>query len=133
MKVTILKADNIGALASSLCLAHCIATPFFFIATSCAASCCAEAPLWWSGLDYIFLIISFFAVLRSTATTSKGYMKPALWISWSIFFIFLLMQKTDFIHIPIYLVHIPAISLAVMHIYNLTFCQCKKDSCCAIR
>ena len=37
-----------------LCLVHCIATPFIFITQACTASCCAESPIWWQSIDYVF-------------------------------------------------------------------------------
>ena len=54
MKLAINNSDSIGALASSLCLVHCVATPFIFVVQSCAASCCASAPAWWS-LESVWL------------------------------------------------------------------------------
>ena len=59
MKLAINNSDSIGALASTLCLIHCLATPFIFVVQSCAASCCASAPAWWVFFDYLFLTISF--------------------------------------------------------------------------
>ena len=38
-----LKQDYIGAVASALCLLHCIATPFLFVAKACSAACCIDS------------------------------------------------------------------------------------------
>ena len=76
------RSDIVGAVASSLCFIHCLATPFIFVAQSCSTTCCESSPIWWSGIDYLFLTISFFAVYWSVQTTSKGWMKYALCISW---------------------------------------------------
>ena len=40
LKISYLKvnSDSIGALASGLCMIHCVATPFFFIASACSSS-----------------------------------------------------------------------------------------------
>jgi hypothetical protein len=57
MKLTLNNSDGIGALASTLCLIHCLITPFIFVVQSCATSCCASAPAWWLFFDYFFLII----------------------------------------------------------------------------
>ena len=65
------KSDTIGVLSSGLCMIHCLATPFFFVATACSATCCSGAPLWWQWLDYFFLIISFIAVRHSTVSTNS--------------------------------------------------------------
>ena len=50
--------DNIGIIASSLCMIHCIGTPFLFIAKACSVSCCSDVPIWWQLIDYFFLIKS---------------------------------------------------------------------------
>ena len=66
MKLIIKKPDTLGALASSLCIVHCLATPMIFIAHSCAIGGCEAAPSWWKNLDYLFLTISFtFLVILS--------------------------------------------------------------------
>jgi|GEM_PF-3179353 len=52
--IRILNADFIGAMSSGLCLMHCLATPFLFIAKACTATCCADTPSWWQLIDYLF-------------------------------------------------------------------------------
>lgn len=131
MKLTLQKSDNIGALASTLCMIHCFATPFIFIAQTCSASCCATAPAWWQWIDYFFLVISFFAVYNSTQTSSKKWVKIALWISWTGLFIAILNERTSLIHLPHLFKYIMASSLVILHLYNRKYCQCKEDNCCA--
>lgn len=131
MKLSLIKPDNIGALASSLCLVHCLATPFIFITQSCAASCCETSPLWWQWIDYGFLVISFFAVYRSSQTTSKNFMKWLLWISWTIFFISIINNRLDLFFAPEIFMNCAAINLVILHLYNLNYCQCKNDQCCS--
>ena len=76
MIITKQKPDILGALASSLCLIHCIATPFIFIAQSSVAICChEETPFWWKSIDYVFLVISFFAIFWSVKTTTNDFIK----------------------------------------------------------
>ena len=130
MNLTIIKPDKIGVIASSLCLVHCIITPFIFIAKSCSASCCDTSPVWWQWIDYIFLVISFFAVYQSTKTTSKKIMKRLLWISWSIFFISIVNERLNLFLAPQMLMNYAAITLVVLHLYNLNYCQCQTDKCC---
>ena len=82
MKLAINNSDSIGALAVTLCLIHCLITPFIFVVQSCATSCCAEAPVWWLCFDYFFLTISFFSIRRSTQTSQSETIKYALWTCW---------------------------------------------------
>ena len=71
---TLPKSDIVGALASGLCVVHCIATPFLFVAQSCSVSgCCSEAsPTWWSSIDYLFIGITLLAVYYSGKSTGKA-------------------------------------------------------------
>lgn len=124
------KSDVFGAAASGLCLIHCIATPFLFIAQAHAACCATEVPTLWKSLDYVFLAISFFAIHWSTKTTSKTWIKFALWISWGILSFVLINEKVQWIFLPEFSIYFPALALVFFHIYNLKFCKCKEDTCC---
>ena len=124
------KPDSIGAIASTLCLIHCLATPFVFIAQSCALTCCSGVPMWWGSIDYIFLIISFFTVYRSTQTTTKNWIKPALWISFTALFMVIINEKINAINLNEKAIYIPAIALIMLHLYNKKYCQCHTNTCC---
>lgn len=124
------KSDLIGALASFVCMVHCIITPFLFIATVCSTSCCASAPWWWVWLDFFFLLISFFAVYKSTQNSSKPWMKIALWIAWGALFSAILMEQLSVLFFSEYYKHTAAFLLIGLHLYNLKYCQCKSDTCC---
>ena len=124
------KSDLIGAIASFTCMIHCIATPFLFIASACSKSCCSAAPTWWVWLDFIFIFISFFAVYRSTKTTSKSWMKPTLWIAWGALFIAILIEQSGWVYFSEFFKYTAALSLIGFHLYNLKYCQCKSDKCC---
>ena len=93
MQSILIKPDAIGSLASTLCLIHCIVTPFIFITQACTMSCCADTPIWWQSIDYIFIVISFFAIYRSTQTSTNKIIKSLLWITWLIFFALILNKK----------------------------------------
>ena len=124
------KSDVIGAFASFICMIHCLATPFLFIASACSKSCCASAPTWWIWLDFIFLFISFFAVYRSTNSTSKTWIKPVLWTSWIALLSFILIEHNSSLVLSNFFKYISALSLAGFHIYNMKYCQCENDECC---
>jgi len=129
-KTAIEKSDSIGVMASGLCLIHCLATPFLFVAKSCAVSCCAAAPIWWVLLDYIFLFVSFFAVYWSTLTTSNNLVKSALWLSWLLLSFILINEQMQWVSVPQYAIYLPAFALVFFHIYNLKYCQCQDTQCC---
>ena len=129
-KTLLNKPDIIGSMASSLCLVHCIITPFIFISQACTKSCCADAPVWWQSIDYIFIVISFFAIYRSAQTSSSKLIKKTLWITWFTFLCLILNKTIGIIYINPNFVYFTGISLAILHLYNLKYCQCKSEKCC---
>ena len=126
------KSDVLGSAASALCVAHCVATPFLFVAQSCSATaCCESGPSWWSAIDYVFIAVTFFAVFFSARNTSKTWMKYALYSSWVVLTLLILNEKAPMVPSPEILKYISAFSLVGLHLYNRKYCQCKVQSCCA--
>lgn len=125
-----LKPDTIGAFTSGLCLIHCLATPFIFIAQTCSSSCCESSPAWWQAIDFIFLFISLIIVYKSTNQSTNILIKYALWISWSLISITLINGKIELIPLPNALRNISALSLMIFHLYNQRYCKCKTEKCC---
>tara|TARA_B100000674_G_scaffold235749_1_gene193712 strand:+ start:44 stop:439 length:396 start_codon:yes stop_codon:yes gene_type:complete len=131
MNSSIQKPDSIGVLSSILCMIHCIATPFFFVATACTATCCSAAPLWWQWLDYFFLVVSFIAVRHSTNETTSKFVEVGLWFSWLSLLVLILNIKFMWLNISPNAKFIPAFTLIGFHIYNLKYCQPDKKPCCS--
>lgn len=131
MKLFVYKPDFLGASASLMCLVHCLITPFLFVLEVGATSCCEHSPFWWHGIDYLFLVLSFVAVYQSTKRTSKHFMRVALWSFWGLFFVLMLNHDLEWYIIPKQTLYVVAVVLAILHRYNLNYCQCKTDSCCA--
>lgn len=125
-----INSDIIGASASTLCTIHCLATPFIFFASACSQSCCSSAPTWWIWLDFGFLFISLFAIIRSIKNTSKLWIKPALWTSWTVLFSLILIEQNTDLNLSDLYKYSAAFSLTVVHIYNLKYCKCESDDCC---
>ena len=125
-----IKADVVGAITSLLCLIHCFATPILFFSQSSISSEIQLTPIWWETLDFSFLAISFLAIYRSNQTTTKRIMKYLLWSFWALLFTFMLNEKMYIINISGIYGDLSAVILALLHIYNLSFCQCKDDNCC---
>jgi len=130
MNLTINRPDTLGALASTLCMLHCFATPFLIIALAGSASYTGEAPIWWTSINYIFLVIAFFAVLRSTQTTSRSIMKPLFWTSWVLLAFVIINEQFGWIELPELVTYVAAAFLVGLHLYNRRYCQCKTDTCC---
>lgn len=125
------KSDIVGAFASSLCLLHCVATPFLFIAEVSSTGLQhnhADTPFWWSIIDIIFIVISLFAVYFSVKTSSKNWVKYALVASWLFLTFIILNEKFEGIHLAEAWVYLPALSLVGLHLYNRRYCK-DKESC----
>ena len=131
MNLSTVKPDSLGVFAGALCLLHCIATPFLFIAVAGTSTHGVDAPNWWISLNYFFLVVSFFAVYRSVQTTSRGYMKPLFWASWIILALILINEQVHVIHLAEVFSYAAALLLVGLHLYNQKYCKCDNDHCCA--
>lgn len=133
MNIYLKKSDTIGAIASSLCVIHCLMTPLLFTAQSLTAvhHDHHSAPVWWGNLDFLFVLISILAVYQSTRNSSNTKIKYALWVSWFALFILILNEKVEWYPLAEFITYIVAFTLAGLHIYNLNYCQCISDDCCA--
>ncbi|MCG8372428.1 MAG: MerC domain-containing protein [Balneolales bacterium] len=130
MNLTISKSDTLGVFAGTLCILHCFATPFLFVALAGSASYGGEAPLWWLSISYIFLGISFFAVYRSTQTTSRSFMKPLFWVSWIVLSFVIVNEQFEWLELAEMFSYLAAFILVGLHLYNRRYCQCESDHCC---
>lgn len=135
LKKLLLSSDVIGALASGLCLIHCMITPLIFVAKACSAmaNCCSETPLWWRMIDYLFIIISFIAILYATKHTNVKSIKLALWGSWTFLLTVTLSESFELIVFPKAVVYFPALMIVGLHIYNLKYCQCSEGPHCVLK
>ena len=112
------KPDSIGAVASTLCMLHCIATPLIFIAQAGTLNCCGTPPTWWRLIDILFVIISFFAVYSSTLKSKNKVISISLWFFWSFLFFIISNEKIVWFQLNENLIYIPAIALTILHLYN---------------
>lgn len=119
-----INSDTFGILACTLCIIHCIATPFVFIAYTHSNIQQIVYPIWWKNLDFIFLIISFFMVYFSTQTTSKSFMKYFFWLSWLLLSVTIINEKMGLLSVPEYMTYGSAALLTIIHLCNLKYCQC---------
>lgn len=117
------KSDLIGSSASFLCLIHCIATPFLFVAQAEISGHAEAHPMWWGLMDIVFLVISYFAVWWSGQTTTKPWIRYSLWISWIVLTMIILNEKLSVVELPEAIIYVPAISLIVLHLYNRKYCS----------
>lgn len=122
------RSNLFGALASGLCLIHCLATPLLFIAHTAASDHHHHHDHhdigWWSSLDFAFLAISIVAVYYSAKNSSLKWMPIALYASWMVLALIILNEKMHLLHLPHEVIYIPTISLIGLHLYNRKYCNC---------
>ncbi len=130
MRLNLYNSDFLGVFSSALCICHCLATPFLFIAQANVVNCCEFVPFWWKSFNFFFIFLSFLAVYYSARRTSKNFMKTLLWSFWIILTGLLLNELFELIHLGELSIYIASSILAFLHVYNLKYCQCKDDQCC---
>jgi len=119
-----------GSLASGICLAHCIATPFLFAAhTSGHVQGHHAHPEWWGFIDILFLAVSFLAVYWSARFSSKKWLSYALWTSWAVLALIILNEKFGLLQLAEELIYVPSLALIIFHLYNRKYCQCETKEC----
>jgi len=130
MNISLRKPDTIGAIVSTLCVVHCLLTPLLFVAQSYTATHSHEAPFWWKNLDYLFILISIIAVYELTKKSTNKLIKAGLWMSWIMLFLLILNEKLVWIELDEIITYCVALTLSMLHIYNLNYCQCETENCC---
>lgn len=124
------KSDLIGASTSALCLIHCLATPILFVAQAGLSNHGESHPQWWGFLDILFLVISYFAVWWSGTTTSRAWIRRALWTSWIVLCAMVLNEKLAVFPLIEEVIYIPTTGLIFLHLYKRRYCHCGEEECC---
>ena len=121
------KSDTVGALSSTLCVLHCVAIPILFLIQPTSAINKESLPIWWTSLDFVFLIISFFAVFWSAKKTAVKWVKYGFWLGWMALTAGILNEKFAVFEWSELSIYIPAIVLVFLHFYNRSYCQPKPE------
>lgn len=128
-KSNYLLPDNIGMASSTLCLIHCLATPFIFIVQTCTTSCCASTPLWWKAIDIVFLVVSFVAIYFAAKSANKKWVKVGFYSLFAILLVCIANEYLAFLFISKYIMYTAAGLLASLHLYNRHTCKCTDAHC----
>ena len=103
------------------CAIHRLAAPFLFVAQACTSACCSGAPTWWRAVDFVFLVVSGFAVYRSMQTSSKKWVWRSLWAAWGALTCSVLAEAfAHALFLPA-LKYTVASALIGLHVYNMKF------------
>ena len=131
MRIVLKNSDNLGILSSTLCFIHCFITPFIYMSFASLFNQNEFLSFSWKGINIIFIVFSLIAVNRSTKNTTSKIIKPVFWFSWGFLFFVLFNEEVKFFELPELVSYLSALNLAGIHIYNLKFCGCKDENCCA--
>lgn len=131
MKIIINNSDRIGVVSSSLCMLHCFATPFLFLTQSSLIFLSLDFTLPWLLINYVFLFISFIAIFFSVKNSSNKIIRVLLYLFWFLLSGLIINESLGILSIPETATYLSASSLICLHIYNLNYCRCDNEDCCA--
>ena len=123
------KSDELGVLSSTLCMLHCLATPFLLMAVPSSSIINSGSPGWWSWLDIVFLAISFFAIFKTVQQSTLRWLQTSLIVSGIILSFLILNERFEVVEIPFDMVYLPAFALVVLHLINRRRCRCQAKCC----
>jgi len=118
-----LNADKLGIVSSSLCLIHCIVTPFLFLAKTSSLTSFTDEPVWWHFIDYLFLIVSFIAIKQATKKSTKNWLTIVFWSVWVLLLLAIINETFEIIMLSELFTYIPAIIIIILHFYNHRYCK----------
>ena len=82
-----------------------------------------RCPTWWRVVDFVFLVVSGFAVYRSMQTSSKKWVWRSLWAAWGVLTCSVLAEAfAHALFLPA-LKYTAASALIGLHFYNMKFCN----------
>ena len=131
MKLIIKNSDRIGVVSSGLCMLHCFATPFLFLSQSSLIFISVDFTLTWFILNYVFLFISFIAIYHSVKNSTNRFIRIFLYLFWVVLSGLIINESLEIFSIPEAATYFSASSLICLHIYNLRYCRCDDEDCCA--
>nr|WP_280956527.1 MerC domain-containing protein [Bernardetia litoralis] len=105
-------------LTSLACALHCALTPVLLVSSSWIAQN-NELPWYWSVLDFVFLVLSFFAIRHATLHSQKNWLRYSLWIAWLALMLCILQEKFELELWGEFPMYFSTFLLVVLHSYNL--------------
>lgn len=121
-RISLKNPDLLGVVASSLCLIHCVLTPFLFLSSVLIVISPdgneGEIPLIWNAVEIVFLILSFWSVRQATRQNSHPWIGFGLYMSWLILATTVLFEWIDVHFLGDSLKYVAVVVLIILHLYN---------------
>lgn len=109
------KADRVGIVSAILCTVHCMLVPIMFLVKYWVSGSTGYVfPSWWEKIDYLFLLVSFYAVYHAASHAATKGIKYFLWLFWLLFALAVTFEK-DF-H---WIAYFASAGLIVTHFINI--------------
>jgi predicted neutral ceramidase superfamily lipid hydrolase len=102
-----------GIASATLCVVHCILTPFLLIIIA--------KYEWWENLTYLFLAVSLYAVYEAIKAKPPKYILSLICGSYVLLIAFLLLEETWYLAEP--LSYIASLGLVIGHVLNVRHCK----------
>lgn len=112
------KADYFGILAGLACALHCALTPILLVSSTWFAQH-NELPWYWSIIDLVFLILSFFAIRHATFHSQKKGLSFLFWLVWTILMLSIIQEKFELEWWGEFPMYVSTLLLVILHSYNL--------------
>ena len=123
MRTSIKNPDLIGILASSLCLIHCVITPFLFLSNFLivieTSGGKQEVLHLWKVLEFGFLILSIWAIYRVTRQKKTLWISYAMYTAWMFLALSVLLELADVHFFQDNPKYIAAAVLIIVHLYHI--------------
>ena len=88
-----------------------------------------ELPWYWSILDLVFLVLSFFAIRHATLHSQKKWVRYGFWIVWVVLMLSIFQEKFELEWWGEFPMYISTLLLVVLHSYNLVQRRNSCDEC----
>ena len=82
-------------------------------------------------LILIILFISFIAIYHSVKNSTNRFIRIFLYLFWLVLSGLIINESLEIFSIPEAATYFSASSLICLHIYNLRYCRCDDEDCCA--
>lgn len=108
-------SDIVGIITSSICIVHCILTPFIVVLFPYIIKENYEA------LNYFFLVIGFISMFLSVKSTKFNLVKYLLIYFWIQLCLSILLEEKSIVFS--FLMYFSSFGLIISHVINLKYCK----------
>lgn len=106
-------SNYVGIVSATLCVVHCILTPFLVVLVS--------KYEWWGNLTFVFLTIGLGAVIAATRDKPPAHILILIWGGYFLLTLFVILEGYWSLAEP--LSYVASLILVMGHILNIRYCK----------